>query len=80
MSRAVSVNGLEKMMWMNIFDLMMSAVVYGEVIASREVNFVESAHLFLPRHDRPKVSANNSQWEGTMAAKVGLSSIYLVVW
>lgn len=63
-------------MWMNIFDLMMGAVVYGKVIARREVKFVESTHLFLPRHDRPKVSANNSQWEGTIAAKVGLTSIY----
>lgn len=69
-------DGVEKVVWMNIFDLMMGAVVYGEVIASREVKFVESTHLFLPRHDRPKVSANNSQWEGTIAAKVGLTSIY----
>lgn len=37
MSRAVSVNGLEKMMWMNIFDLVMGEVVYGEVIARTSV-------------------------------------------
>lgn len=41
MSRAVTVNALSKVRWMNIFDLMMSAVVVdGEVITSREVKFM----------------------------------------